>query len=181
MRQFKPAIFFLLRFVGVYFVGNILYGVYVESYGNSPDPFTYLVTLHTSTVLNLGPSHTSARVNAHLPTVNLDTPQKTVLRVYEGCNGINVAIVFVAFIIAFGGPWNKMSLFIPVGLVIIHAFNLVRISLLFYVAQYFQSAFYYVHKYVFTLFLYAIVFGLWSIWVIKIARKTRLHEQTAKP
>ena len=88
----------------------------------------------------------------------------TVLRVFEGCNGLNVMIVFASFIIAFGGRIKSILTFLLVGFFLLHIFNLLRIVLLYYTALYRPLFFYYFHKYFFTAVLYLAVFGLWIMW-----------------
>lgn len=169
--QFKPALLFLARFLAVYVVGNVLYGLYIESFGDEVDAVTRVVTEHTSALLQITGEATSTGDRAGRPIVLLmNASDGTVLNVFEGCNGLNVMIVFVAFLVAFGGPLKKMAWFIPAGLLIIHVFNLLRIGLLYYVATHFEQYFYFFHKYLFTAILYMVVFGLWVYWVTKIAR-----------
>jgi len=181
LKDFKPALFFLAKFLAIYFVGNILYGVYVESCGNSADAITKSVTVQTVKLLNLLDPSISTEVNQNEPTVFIKKGTSTVINVFEGCNGINVMIVFVAFLIAFGGPKKKLIWFLLFGLLIIHLTNLVRLCLLYYVAQHYEHYFYYVHKYFFTAILYLIVFALWVIWVVKFNIKpigsSRQHDE----
>src|SRR5689334_1239824 len=103
--------------------------------------------MQTSTVLNACGENTEVIDSDRGPTVWLEREDKIVLNVYEGCNGINVMIVFVAFIVAYGGSVKATLWFVPLGLIVIHLFNLIRIALLYVVAQHYQSYFYYVHKY----------------------------------
>jgi exosortase family protein XrtF len=93
-----------------------------------------------------------------------------VINVYEGCNGINVIIVFVAFLVAFGGPPKSLVLFGIGGIVLIHLFNLARIAFLFFLALSNSRSFYYYHKYLFTATLYGVVFLLWAVWVLKFTK-----------
>ena len=165
IKEFMPTILFLGKFLGIYLVGNFLYGLYVTAYEPSPDPVTHWVTNHTATVLTTCGWSSGVADNPGKPTTNLVFEEKNILAVYEGCNGINVMIIFVAFIIAFG-PWSRRMLwFIPLGLVIIHIVNLVRITLLFWVAIYSKDYMYFMHKYFFTAILYVVVFVLWIWWV----------------
>jgi exosortase/archaeosortase family protein len=60
-----------------------------------------------------------------------------------------------------------MLWFIPAGLIVIHIFNLGRISLLYFVAQRYEEYFYLFHKYFFTAIIYVVVFLLWALWVLK--------------
>jgi exosortase family protein XrtF len=167
LKEFKPALLFLGKFVLIYVVGNILYGVFIEAYGESPDPVTIFVTKQTATVLNLLNSEVSSTVNPNGPTVFLNHDGDVVISVFEGCNGINVIIVFVAFLIAFGGRKQMLLWFIPLGILTIHILNLFRLGLLYELAESGSRHFHYFHKYVFTGLLYVSVFVLWAIWVKK--------------
>ena len=164
-REFRPALRFLFVFIGIYLAGNVFYGLWIESYENRPDPATTAVTFQTSGMLNLLGYPTAVTENTHGPTVLLSNDVKVILSVYEGCNGINVMIVFVAFLAAFGGSLKKMSWFLPAGIILIHLSNLARIILLYFVAVGYRHYFYYVHKYIFTAVIYMMVFALWIIWV----------------
>lgn len=180
IKDFKPAIFFLLRFLGVYLIGNILYGFYIESYQDKPDSATYVMARHTSWLLNQCGEITAIRKNPYGPTMLLHNEYAPVLNFFEGCNGLNVMIVFLAFMAGFGGNKKNMIWFIPAGLVVIYLSNLGRLTMLYYVAEYYQSLFYYVHKYLFTAILYVIVFGLWALWIMKYGRDTKNMEHEAK-
>lgn len=167
LKEFIPTILFLGKFLGIYMVGNVLYGVYVTEYEPLPDPVTHWVTDHTAVILTSCGWPTGVADDPARPTTNLVFEEKNILAVYEGCNGINVAIIFVAFVVAFG-PWSRAMLwFIPVGLVIIHIMNLARITLLFWVSVYLKHYMYFMHKYFFTAILYMVVFVLWIWWVKK--------------
>lgn len=165
LHTFRPALLFLARFLGVYVIGSLLYGFFIESYGNHPDPATRIVTQHAVVMLNAKGADVYAEDNPFGPQVLLNDATGTVLRVFEGCNGLNVMVVFVAFIVAFGGPLRKMAWFVLMGLVLIHVANLLRVGLLYVVATRFEEYFYLYHKYLFTAVLYVLVFGLWVSWV----------------
>ena len=145
IREFRPALFFLLRFVGVYVIGNILSGLYVEPYDDGPDSATQVVARHASWVLHQCGEVTAVQNGTGDPTVYLHNEDGVALSFFEGCNGINVMIVFFAFIVAFGGSWKRMTWFVPLGLFIIHLANLGRLSLLYFAAIYYQSYFYFIH------------------------------------
>jgi exosortase family protein XrtF len=164
-KQFRPALLFLARFLGVYVVGSLAYGFFIESYGHHPDPATRVVTHQTVALLNVAGEEVFAEDNPFGAQVLVNDASGTVLRVFEGCNGLNVMIVFVAFIVAFGGPLRRMAWFTLMGLTLIHLANLLRVGLLYVVATRFENYFYLYHKFIFTAVLYVLVFGLWVSWV----------------
>lgn len=171
LKDFKYSFLFLGKFLAVYFCGNLLYGLYIDSFKNSPDPITYWVTNQTSQIQRQCNVPSSIQVNEGKKSISMRYDGKGAINVFEGCNGINVMIVFVAFMVAFGGPIKQWLWYVPFGLLMIHLFNLLRIILLYAVAQNNSPYFYYVHKYFFTAALYLVVMGLWIIWVAKLGTK----------
>lgn len=169
IKELKPAIRFIGIFLGLYLGLNVIYGIWITAYGTAPDPATTLVTRHTSAVLNVWGEETTISPKLATPSIAIMKGLRTVISVYEGCNGINVMIVFVAFIAAFGGKVKSMAWFIPAGFVLIYTMNLVRVMALYYVAEHWERYFYYVHKYAFTAFIYVVVVALWWIWVEKVS------------
>jgi exosortase family protein XrtF len=166
-----PALKFLGIFLGVYLIGNLLYGFYIESSYPLADPITLWVSNQSSSLINLLIGRETKSVLSQVsPVVLILENGRSVLRIYEGCNGINVMVVFAAFVLSFGGFSKRGSLFILLGVLIIHLANLCRITLLFWVAKNYQNYFYYVHKYIFTAALYVIVLGLWWMWVYRITK-----------
>jgi exosortase family protein XrtF len=167
LHEFKPALRFLAIFLGIYLAGNILYGLYIESHAPKADPVTWVVTSQSSACINVLGGETVYQHHPLKASISLMEGDDTIIGVFEGCNGINVMIIFVAFILAFGGPKRSMLWFIPAGLLVIHVVNLLRIGLLYLTAQHYEQYFYYVHKYFFTAILYFVIFILWAIWVLK--------------
>ncbi len=164
--EFKPAIRFLLIFLSVYFGLNLMYGVWIESLGSNPDIATHWVSNQSAKLVSIVGDEAYAIPSTDRPTIKMVSGDKVILNVFEGCNGINVVIVFLAFILAFGGSTKKMMWFIPVGLLVIHLFNLGRIMLLYFLSYNHSTFFYYFHKYFFTAVIFGAVFFLWWLWII---------------
>ncbi len=177
-RDFKYSFLFLGKFLAIYFCANILYGVFIDSYVAQPDPITYWVTNQTSHVQNILGIASSIEINEGKKSISMKNNGERVINVFEGCNGLNVMIVFVAFLVAYGGYPKRMLWFLPLGLLVIHLFNLLRIILLYVAAQQNTHYFYYIHKYFFTAALYLVVIVLWIIWVMKLStNRTKEIEQ----
>src|SRR5690606_1737555 len=155
------------KFLGLYILGNLVYGIFIGAYESKPDPLTRIVTRQTSWCLNTTGSATSVLDHKEKASIAIIENGVSVIRVFEGCMGINVLIIFMAFVLTCAGTPKAIWWFIPVGLIIIHICNLLRIGLLYVVAQYYEQYFYYVHKYFFTAILYLVVFALWAVWVIR--------------
>lgn len=174
IKEFKPTILFLLKFVGLYLAGNILYGIYVSSYNPEVDPATHHVSVQSAHILSACGLPVQHADYAHHPSTLILENGKTMLSIYEGCNGINTMVIFVSFLIAFGPLRKSLLWFIPLGLLIIHIVNLLRIIFLFFVARHLPQFMYFTHKYVFTGILFAVIFALWFWWIRKFALKLRV-------
>lgn len=172
-KEFKPTIFFLLKFLSIYIVCNLLYGIFVTAYEPRADPLTKFVTEQTAQVLSAMGWPTETFAYTTDPTVAIVYQKRAIVSVYEGCNGINVVIIFLAFLFSFGPYTRAMLWFIPMGVMLVHLSNLTRIMLLFFVSLKFPNHLYFLHKYFFTSFIYACVFLLWILWIRKISKLER--------
>lgn len=176
-REFKPTILFLTKFFFIYLGLSTLYGLYISEYDRvrTVDPATRVVAQHCMVSGELLGYDLQTVENDHLRQESL--PEQTydslwfddiyAISIEEGCNGINVMILFVAFVIAFGGLWQNMLWFIPGGLLFIHLANLGRLTLLSLLnVEWGGRAFYFFHKYGFTAVLYLAILILWYFWVM---------------
>jgi len=169
LKEFKPTILFLVKFIGIYVVANLLYGIYVTAYSPGPDPITSIASRQTAVALGICGWPSTTKDNEKKPTTLLIHEGRSVLAIYEGCNGVNIMIIFVAFLFAFGPIGKPLWIFALAGIVMIHLMNLLRISLLFWVVLYLPDFVYFVHKYLFTAILFVFVFVLWIVWVRKFS------------
>jgi len=165
-KEFRPSFLFLGKFLAIYFVFNIIYGIYIESYGNRPDGITRWVSTQTVSILKFSGYDAGSNDNSSRPTIGILNGRNNVINLFEGCNGINIMILFMAFIIAFSGKIKDMLWFIPGGFIFIHVANLGRIALLYWVAESKPNYMYFSHKYLFTAVIYGAIFLLWVVWVM---------------
>lgn len=174
--EFKPSLLFVGKFLLVYVAGSLAYGFFVEIYANEADALTWFVSEQTTAILRVWGFDATTVAHDTQPKVVLLNGAETVVNVYEGCNGVNIMIIFVSFLVAVSTPSKSMLAFSIVGMVTIHIFNLIRIVLLYLVAQFQPDYMYFTHKYLFTASIYVIVFILWVMWVrkfVNISKKTK--------
>jgi exosortase family protein XrtF len=171
-KEFRPTLMFLVKFLGFYLIANLVYGVYVTMYAPSTDPITKAVTEQSAWVLTmLGWPATTALLK-DIANVPILYNNQAIVSVYEGCNGINVSIIFLSFLLAFGPPRKSLYWFVPAGLMVLHVSNLTRIVLLFLVTLYQPRYAYITHKYFFTAAIYGVVFIMWLVW-LRMEKKLR--------
>lgn len=177
IKEFWPAIKFVIIFLSAYLACNIIYGLYIEYTYPSPDLFTWLTAAQSFKFLQWVGQPASILINAKGPTVFLNHLATPILDVYEGCNGVNVIIVFLSFIVAFAGSPKRKLVFIAAGIALLNLANVIRIVLLYFVATRYQTYFYFIHKYIFTISLYCIVVALWFVWINKLNGAQEAFEQ----
>ncbi|MFN6379491.1 MAG: exosortase X [Flavobacteriales bacterium] len=91
------------------------------------------------------------------------------------CDGIVLFALFVVFMISYPGPVKHKAWFLPVGLAMIHGLNVLRVTALALIVYHNESWFSFNHDYTFTLIVYAAVFALWWLWIVKFSlRKSKL-------
>ncbi|MHB1277096.1 MAG: exosortase family protein XrtF [Bacteroidia bacterium] len=169
LQENKKVLFFLLRFLGAFGGLSLLYAFWVDSYGNEADAFSWMVGRHLQWVF--GAENLLLTPMDGQALINMDYLGISGVDLYEGCNGMAIMILFFAFVFAYTGSWKDLLWFVPLGLFVIHVFNLIRIALLIlFLEGGNEIMFHYMHKYFFTLIIYGAVFFLWVFWV-KLANK----------
>ncbi len=169
---YKPFLLFLGKFLLTYLILTFVYQSYLGQYNVDKfevDGCTQLVAKQSKDVLLVFNQDAFTVPNINEPAVNFFFNQKQMVRIIEGCNGLNVIILFMSFIIAFSGKVRTTVLFIIGGSLLIHILNVLRISALCVLMYYFPEQQHFLHGVVFPLFIYGVVFLLWIIWVNKFS------------
>lgn len=184
LKEFKPTILFLVKFFAIYIGFSILYGFYIKGYDTAEpsqtDPITHFISYNCTN---------SSRLMGYTPTIVMDDHHNRdyeeeltydsiwmdgvyAISIEEGCNGINIMLLFIAFVIAFGGNLIKMLIFIPAGILFIHIANIGRLMALSLInVEFGGQAFHFFHKYLFTAVIYLAVLFLWYLWAVKFSDK----------
>jgi exosortase family protein XrtF len=85
------------------------------------------------------------------------------------CNGITLMFLFAIFVIAYPGSVKNKLWYVPLGILIVHTINIIRIIALALIAYYHFEYLDFNHTYTFTFLAYSAVFGLWMLWVNKFS------------
>lgn len=176
LKEFKPTIVFLLKFALIFGVGSLVYGSYISSFRKldppKTDDFTIWVATQTHALLVAfgNDAHMWYPEKEPIVVIYIKGFEDDNVSFYEGCNGLNIMILFVAFVFAFGNRYKQMLWFIPAGLIAIHLFNLLRLTSLSVMATFSHSIFHFTHKFAFTGVIYAFVLVLWYLWATKFGK-----------
>lgn len=91
---------------------------------------------------------------------------RLVMFIADSCNGLELFILYIIFIIAMPSSLKRKVIFMIGGLMIIHLVNVFRcvglVALLLYYDEYFNIA----HHYIFKMMVYMVIFFLW-VWFSK--------------
>jgi len=171
LKDFKPILGILLRFIIIYLVLLFAYQFYLTSFKEQGlDPFSRMVAKQVMFVQNtLG--YPSALYD-DVPKQQIWFHVKTgfVTRMVEGCNAISVMILFLSFVFAFYKE-AKTFVFVGVGLILLHIMNALRIAGLNIVYSDYPKYGKMSHDYVFPAIIYGSVVVLWLVWIKFFALK----------
>lgn len=84
------------------------------------------------------------------------------------CTGFKQAWIWICLLLTARGPWIKKLWYIPLGLVCAHLFNIVRIALITLSIEHHPEWFSLLHNYVFKYAFYAVLFGMWVVWIQRL-------------
>ena len=173
MKEFKPILIFILKFVGVWVILLIAYNIFLSRYHseNKPDPYSEFIAGCTVSTLDAAGMDATQMVDKTRPWVWIGVNGEWPSYINEGCNAISIMIIFVAFIVAFSTTWKQTLLYILGGLFIIQIMNILRIALLNYIFAYHKEYGEMAHDYLFPAILYGTIVVLWIIWVKCFALK----------
>lgn len=183
MKEFKPVLIFLLKFMIAWGVLVGLYNLYLSPYHseNKPDPYSQTVAKWTVSCLNTAGFDAHEIDDKTRPWTWIYMKSDRTSYINEGCNAISIMIIFVAFVVAFSTTWKQTLLYILGGLVVIQIMNVLRIALLNYIFAYHHEYGKMAHDYLFPALLYGTIVVLWIVWVkyFALKPKKRSDEQVA--
>lgn len=85
-----------------------------------------------------------------------------------GCSGLKQMFIWMCLILTVRGGWIHKLWYIPMGWVCCHAFNILRIFLITLFVEFHPDWFHVLHDYIFKYMFYAMLFGLWVLFVEKV-------------
>ncbi|WP_027371872.1 exosortase family protein XrtF [Chryseobacterium sp. UNC8MFCol] len=165
LKDFKPVLGILLRFIIIYLVLLFAYQFYLNtSKAGGLDPFSRLIAEQVTSVQNKVGYPTELYDDVKNEQVWFYVKNDYVTRMVEGCNAISVIILFVSFVFAFY-KGSKTFLFVGVGLLLLYVMNLLRIAGLNIVMSDYKEYGKMFHDFIFPAIIYGTVVVLWLVWI----------------
>lgn len=150
---------FFAKLLAIYGVWYVVYDLWLLPAGWLDEWVSHSVAEASARVLSLSGLDAAAQGRDVVATTG-----EAGVRIVNGCNGISTIGLFTGFVLAYPGRWVRRLLFLPVGVGIIYASNVARISILVGFQKIWPDGFAFVHGLGAPTFFYLIVFGLWVIW-----------------
>ncbi|MGB0888410.1 MAG: exosortase X [Vicingaceae bacterium] len=167
MKENKSIIIFLIKAIGLYLLWFLIYDLWLKKTGVFDDLVVDNVVYFCVQILTgLG-----YMINVDYHSLGIPGGAAQVF-VGSGCNGVEMMALFAGFVIIFEGNWKHKLWFIPLGIIILHFLNILRVISLMFIAHDSLESLDFNHKYTFTIILYILTFVGWMIWV-KYFSKTK--------
>jgi exosortase/archaeosortase family protein len=94
-----------------------------------------------------------------------------VLDIAPACNGLELLVLYVGFIICMPSSfWRKVK-YIVLGIVVLHVINILRCVGLIYLREYYHAYFNFAHHYLFKIMIYTATFLIWMVYTRKLQFK----------
>ena len=92
------------------------------------------------------------------------------LTVADPCNGLELMVLYLGFLVCFPAPLNRKLLFGVTGCVLICLINILRCSALVGIFVHYRAYLDFSHHFVFTFLVYLVIFMLWYAFTKKLER-----------
>lgn len=97
------------------------------------------------------------------------------LRVADACNGLELMVLYIGFILCFPAPTPRKWKFALGGIVLICLLNILRCTGLVLIFVHYHKYLDFSHHFLFTFVIYALIFLLWFIFT----KKPRINDSMA--
>ena len=172
----KPEFKFLIIFVPLitvwFFSYHYLYKIDIILGSNYSllTGFSKLLSVQSNFILSIFNFQTSTEIHGDMVVAKiLGYPYSHGVWIGEPCNGIKIFGLFSIFILSFRGGVKQKLLFIPLGVIVLHFLNVLRIAVLTYISAVNPYILNFNHNITFQLVIYAAMLGLWYLWIIKFS------------
>jgi exosortase family protein XrtF len=171
LKDFKPVLSILLRFIIIYMVLLLAYQFFLNSFQKEGlDPFSRMIAEQVRHIQNFMGFPTQLYNDIKGEQVYFYVRNEYPTRMVEGCNAVSVMILFVAFVFAFY-KGKKTFVFVVLGLVLLYIINVLRIVGLNIVVLDYKAYSKTTHDYIFPAVIYGTVVVLWLVWIKFFALK----------
>ena len=166
----NPFSRFLILSSFLYLSWHFTYSGYLQSETNMDDFVIDNLVISGERILTFfGYAITDYSMDGHFRT-HFGVEGTSGVTIGAPCDGIVLFALFTVFMISYPGPIKHKLWYTPVGLLVIHMLNIGRVTGLALIVYYNEGWLAFNHDYTFTIFVYAVVFMLWLVWINRFAQ-----------
>lgn len=174
----RPVRDFLLKASIVFVVWKLVYLLFLLPGRILDGPLTRAVGAGTAETLNaVTSSHSFSAKEAvrfepegrahYYRVMEIDLGAEPALSIADVCNGLELIVLYVGFILCFPAGIRRKALFILSGTTLIYLINVFRCTALILIYLHTPAMLDFSHHYLFTFLVYAFVFLLWYLFTNK--------------
>ena len=162
----SPMFYFLIKVAIIFLVWEFLNG-YLQRYAFFSSLWKSLHDVLLESILDISEFTLRSILGFDLKRsgIWLHIGNSPGVTVGPACVGFGLQVAFAALIMAYEGPWKKKLWFIPLGMLGIHAINVLRVVVLSIISNINNDWVDFNHKYVFSSMVYLFIFLMWVTWV----------------
>lgn len=178
-----PIRLFLGKALLFFIIWKLVYGLFLSDSRLLDEPLTEHVGNASVYVLNgLGDMSgfiSKSEISTYIEGEGLVTQKasqifhhdKLVLYIADICNGLELMILYIGFIVCMPSRFWRKVLYIVIGVVLIDIINIFRCTGLIYLREYYHAYFDFAHHYLFKATVYTATFLMWMVYARKISLK----------
>lgn len=171
---------FIFKALAILIIWKVLYLFFLLPTRILDKPLTYSVGTATTWLLNTYTSSSDYSTRSEVSEVSTDqglTPmplqkiffhQTNVVSIEDGCNALELFVLYAGFIICMPARTLRKTLFIVGGIIAIYITNVIRCASVAYIIIYHPRYADFAHHYVFTFVVYGLIIALWLIFSKKL-------------
>lgn len=172
---------FIFKAFAILVIWKVLYLAFLLPTRLLDKPLTYSVGTATAWLLNTytGSSDYSTRSEignvatdqgyTAMPLQKVFFHQSNVVSIEDGCNALELFVLYAGFIICMPAKPLRKTLFIIGGIIAIYITNVIRCAGVAYIILYHPRYANFAHHYVFTFVVYGLIIALWLIFSKKLS------------
>jgi len=172
---------FIFKAFTILVIWKVLYLAFLLPNRILDKPLTYSVGVATTWLLNTYTGSSDYSTRSEVSNVATDqgyTPmplqkiffhQNNVVSIEDGCNALELFVLYAGFIICMPAKALRKTLFIVGGIIAIYITNVIRCAGVAYIILYHPRYANFAHHYVFTFVVYGLIIALWLIFSKKLS------------
>lgn len=169
----RPVFLFGLKAIVLFLVWKALYLGYFQPRRILDGPLTYSVGMATTVVLNwfeAGKPFSVQKASQRIEVeggvqeegvMDIYLEGRPTLRVADACNGLELMVLYVGFLVCFPAPAGRKWKFALIGTGIIYLLNVIRCVALVQIFLHYHPYLDFSHHFAFTFIVYSCIFGMW--------------------